>query len=114
MFIISCLLLGVIISLAACASGQKRVDWIAVDPVFSKTDAKQVEVFKSTKEIKRPWGVIGFIYGEYIPAYNEKEINKEIKKAKKLGLNGYNWVIKNRTFKVMAKELEKKFLEILT
>lgn len=86
-------ILSVCFVFAGCA-GRRQAEWVSLGPVFNQTKHRQVEVFKSVKEVKRPWGSIGFIYGEYIPASNNKALEKEVEKAKKLAAqNGANAII---------------------
>ena len=37
----------------------------------------------------------------------------DTKKAKELGINGYNWVIKNRSYEKMAHDVEKIYQQLL-
>ncbi|MDQ7773916.1 MAG: hypothetical protein RDU13_10370 [Elusimicrobiales bacterium] len=75
----SCLLLSV---LAACAS--PRVDVIQVGPWFQPRNWKQVEVFSSKEETRKPWGAIAVMHGERIRGRDEKSFEKYKKKARQL------------------------------
>ncbi|KAF0126381.1 MAG: hypothetical protein FD189_545 [Elusimicrobia bacterium] len=75
----ACVLLS---SLAACAS--PRVDVIQVGPWFQPRHWKQVEVFASKNETRKPWGAIAVMHGERIRGRDERAFERYKKKARRL------------------------------
>jgi hypothetical protein len=69
-------------SLAACAS--PRVDVIQVGPWFQPRHWKQVEVFSSKNDTRKPWGAIAVMHGERISGRDERSFEKYKKKARQL------------------------------
>lgn len=60
------LLVAALLSLGACASA--RLDVIQVGPWFSPRDWREVEVFTSREQTKRPWGGIGILHSPRVSA----------------------------------------------
>lgn len=54
--------------LAACACASARLDMIQVGPWFGPRDWREVEVFSSRSEPRRPWGGIAVIHGPRVSA----------------------------------------------
>ncbi|MDT8285529.1 MAG: hypothetical protein RQ748_00335 [Elusimicrobiales bacterium] len=74
-----CLLLS---ALAACAV--PRVDVIQVGPWFQARHWKQVEVFTSKEETRKPWGAIAVMHGERIRYRDLRSFERYTKKARQL------------------------------
>ena len=60
------LLVAALLLLGACASA--RLDVIQVGPWFSPRDWREVEVFTSREQTKRPWGGIGILHSPRVSA----------------------------------------------
>jgi len=74
---------GLLLSaLAACAS--PRVDVIQVGPWFQPKHWKEVEVFSSRTETRKPWGAIALFHGEHISGVDPKAFEKQKIKARRL------------------------------
>lgn len=69
-------------AMAACAV--PRVDMIQVGPWFQARHWKQVEVFSSKEEPRKPWGVIAVMHGERIRGRDERSFEKYKRKARRL------------------------------
>jgi len=67
---------------SACAS--PRVDVIQVGPWFQPKHWKEVEVFSSRDETRKPWGAIALFHGEHIPGADPKAFEKQKIKARRL------------------------------
>ena len=59
--------------LALCACASVKIDAIQVGPWFTARDWREVEVFASREETRRPWGGIGIIHGPLMSAGASKE-----------------------------------------
>lgn len=69
-------------ALSSC-SGFKH-DIIQVGPWFSPKPSKEVEVFASKDETRKPWGGIAIIHGEDIPVTDAARITKHKVMARKM------------------------------
>ncbi len=69
-------------TLSACAS--PKVDVIQVGPWFQPRHWKQVEVFSSKEETRKPWGAIAVMHGERISGRDARAFERHRKKARQL------------------------------
>lgn len=69
-------------ALSACAS--PRVDVIQVGPWFQPRHWKQVEVFSSKEETRKPWGAIAVMHGERISGRDGRAFDRYRRKARQL------------------------------
>ena len=60
------LLVAALLALGACASA--RLDIIQVGPWFPPRDWREVEVFTSREQTRRPWGGIGILHSPRVSA----------------------------------------------
>ena len=60
------LLVAALLALGACASA--RLDVIQVGPWFAPRDWREVEVFTSREQTRRPWGGIGILHSPRVSA----------------------------------------------
>ena len=60
------LLVAALLALGACAS--TRLDIIQVGPWFAPRDWREVEVFTSREQTRRPWGGIGILHSPRVSA----------------------------------------------
>jgi hypothetical protein len=58
--------------LAACACASVKLDVIQVGPWFKPRSLRDVEVFTSRAQTRRPWGGIAIIHSSRIPARNSQ------------------------------------------
>lgn len=72
------LLPAALLLLGACASA--RLDVIQVGPWFAPKDWREVEVFTSRDQTKRPWGGIGIIHSQRVSAETGQAELERIKK----------------------------------
>ena len=89
-------------------SATKTVEYMAMEkPVIGNDIADQKEV------INNSGGGICTRYDEDEFADAIIELFGDPQKAKEMGVNGHEWVVKNRSYEVMAREVEKRYFEIL-
>ena len=67
--------------LALCACASVKIDTIQVGPWFAARDWREVEVFASREETRRPWGGIGIIHGPLMSAQTSQESIDKLKLA---------------------------------
>jgi hypothetical protein len=67
--------------LALCACASVKIDTIQVGPWFAARDWREVEVFASREETRRPWGGIGVIHGPLMSARTPEDSLKRIELA---------------------------------
>lgn len=78
-------LLAAISGLALCACAAPGLDVIQVGPWFPSRDWREVEVFTSRDQTRKPWGGIGIIHGPHVSALTGKaRIEKMKLEARKL------------------------------
>lgn len=62
---------------ALCACATAKLDEIQVGPWFAPRDWREVEVFSSREETRRPWGGIGIIHGPRVSsASGQREMER--------------------------------------
>ena len=67
--------------LALCACASVKIDTIQVGPWFTARDWREVEVFASREETRRPWGGIGIIHSPPMSAKTSKDRLEKITRA---------------------------------
>jgi hypothetical protein len=78
-------ILTLIAGLALCACAGPGLDVIQVGPWFPAHDWRQVEIFTSRDQTRRPWGGIGIIHGQRVSAVSGRpKIRKMVAQARKL------------------------------
>jgi len=73
--------LAVPLALFLCACAAANLDVIQVGPWSNPRSWREVEVFASRSETKRPWGGIGIIHGPKLPANTDKAGLEKMKLA---------------------------------
>lgn len=90
-------------------SATKTVEYMAMGkPVVGNDIADQKEV------INNSGGGICTRYDEDEFADAIIELLGDPQKAKEMGVKGHEWVVKNRSYEVMAREVEKRYFELLS
>ena len=79
--------------LALCACASVKIDAIQVGPWFTARDWREVEVFASREDTRRPWGGIGIIHAPPMSAQTPKDRLEKItlaarKSAASMGADG--------------------------
>jgi hypothetical protein len=79
--------------LALCACASVKIDAIQVGPWFAARDWREVEVFASRQDTRRPWGGIGIIHAPPMSARTPKERLEKLtlearKSAASMGADG--------------------------
>lgn len=79
--------------LALCACASVKIDAIQVGPWFAARDWREVEVFASRQDTRRPWGGIGIIHAPPMSARTPKDRLEKLtlearKSAASMGADG--------------------------
>jgi len=79
--------------LALCACASVKIDTIQVGPWFAARNWRDVEVFASREDTRRPWGGIGIIHSPPMSAQTPKDRLEKItlaarKSAASMGADG--------------------------
>lgn len=79
--------------LALCACASVKIDAIQVGPWFAARDWREVEVFASREDTRRPWGGIGIIHAPPMSARTPKDRLEKLtlearKSAASMGADG--------------------------
>lgn len=79
--------------LALCACASVKIDTIQVGPWFAARDWREVEVFASREQTRRPWGGIGIIHSPPMSGKTPKDRLEKIslaarKSAASMGADG--------------------------
>lgn len=69
--------------LAACACASAKLDVIQVGPWFESRNLRDVEVFASREQTKRPWGGIAILHSQRIPARSQSKLEMVKLQARK-------------------------------
>jgi hypothetical protein len=72
-------ILTIAAGLALCACAAPNLDVIQVGPWFAARDPREVEVFTSREQTRKPWGGIGIIHGPRVSAASGKAKMEKMK-----------------------------------